>query len=128
LAYNALSNTDAANVIPIGYRAPAEGEYTFSINPRYAENEAFESVNLIDYETGVVTDLMMYSYTFTTDRTQNDSRFAINVVKRLDTATGVENAQGDDVQSTKVRKLILDDKMYIIRSGEMFDATGKRVK
>ena len=128
LAYNALSNADAANLIPIGYRAPEEGEYTFSINPRYAENSAFKSVNLIDYETGVVTDLMMYSYTFFTDRTQNDSRFAINVEKQKDTPTDVENVQGDDVQNNKVRKLLLNGNVYIIRGAQMYDVTGKRVE
>ena len=128
LAYNALSNADAANIIPIGYRAPVDGEYTFAINPKYAENGAFEQVNLIDYETGSVTDLLQYSYTFSTGRTQNDSRFAINVVKQKETPTGIENIQGDNVQGTNVRKLLIDGKVYIIRSGQMYDATGKKVK
>ena len=127
LAYNALSNADAANVIPIGYRAPADGEYTFSINPRYAENGAFESVNLIDYETGIVTDLLKFSYTFSTGRTQNDSRFALNVVKQKETPTDIELV-GGDAQVDGPRKLLLDGKMYIILDGKMFDAQGKRVQ
>ena len=128
LAYNALSNADAANIIPIGYRAPAEGEYTFSINPRYAENGAFESVNLIDYETGIVTDLLKFSYTFSTDRTQNDSRFALNVVKQKETPTGIENGVNGVNGANGVRKLLLDGKVYIIRGGQMYDATGRMVK
>lgn len=128
LAYNAMSNADASNLIPIGYRTPADGEYTFSINPRYAQNGAFESVNLIDYETGIVTDLLQYSYTFSTGRTQNDSRFALNVVKQKETPTDIENIQGDNVQGTNVRKLLIDGKVYIIRGGQMYDATGKKVK
>ena len=128
LAYNAMSNADAENIIPIGYRAPAEGEYTFLINPRYAENGAFESVNLIDYETGIVTDLLMSSYTFSTDRTQNDARFALNVVKQKETPTGIENGANGANDANGVRKLLLDGKMYIILDGKMFDAQGKRVK
>lgn len=128
LAYNALSNADVANIIPIGYRAPAEGEYTFSINPSYAENGAFESVNLIDYETGIVTDLSQSSYTFSTERTQNDARFALNVVPRQETPTDLEDVQGDDVQGARVRKLLIEDKLFIIRDGVMYDATGKKVK
>ena len=128
LAYNAMSNADAANIIPIGYRAPAEGEYTFSINPRYAQNGAFESVNLIDYETGIVTDLLQSSYTFSTERTQNDARFALNVVPRQETPTDLEDVQGDDVQGTKVRKMIINDQLFIIRDGQMYDATGRMVK
>lgn len=125
LAYNAMSNADAANIIPIGYRAPADGEYTFSINPRYAENGAFESVNLIDYETGIVTDLMSYSYTFSTERTQNDARFALNVTKRQDTTTDIENGATD---ANGVRKVLINKELYIILDGKMYDATGKAVK
>jgi hypothetical protein len=125
LAYNALSNADAANVIPIGYRAPADGEYTFAINPKYAENGAFEHVNLIDYETGSVTDLLQYSYTFSTGRTQNDSRFALNVVPRQETPTDVGDISGE---KSTVRKVIINDKLYIIMDGKMYDATGKKVR
>ena len=128
LAYNAMSNADASNLIPIGYRAPADGEYTFSINPRYAQSGAFERVDLIDYETGAITNLLNYSYTFSTARTQDDSRFAINVVKQKETPTDIENIQGDELQGTNVRKLLIDGKVYIIRGGQMYDATGKQVK
>ncbi|MBQ2189436.1 MAG: hypothetical protein II452_01040, partial [Paludibacteraceae bacterium] len=128
LAYNALSNADAANIIPIGYRAPADGEYTFSINPRYAESDAFEHINLIDYTTGIVTDLLQSSYTFSTERTQNDARFALNVVPRQETPTDLEDVQGGDVQGTKVRKMIINDQLFIIRDGQMYDATGRMVK
>ena len=128
LAYNALSNADAANIIPIGYRAPADGEYTFSINPRYAENGAFEHVNLIDYETGVMTDLLMGSYTFSTERTQLDTRFALNVVPRQNTPTDIENGASGINNANGPRKVLINDKMYIIVDGKMYDATGKAVK
>ena len=128
LAYNAMSNADAANIIPIGYRAPADGEYTFSINPRYAENGAFEHVNLIDYETGIMTDLLMGSYTFSTERTQLDTRFALNVVPRKDTPTDIENGASGINDANGPRKVLINDKMYIIVDGKMYDATGKAVK
>ena len=126
LAYNAMSMSDAKNVIPIGFRAPEDGEYTFSLNPRYAE-AAVERVDLIDYLTGEVTNLMMSNYTFTTGRTQDDERFALNVVPIAKVPTGVEDSDVRN-QNSDVRKIILDDKMFIIRDGLMYDATGKRVK
>lgn len=129
LAYNAMSNSDATNVIPIGYRAPADGEYTFAINPRYAENGAFEHVNLIDYETGFVTDLLVSSYTFNTERTQNDERFALNVVKRQDVITNIGNGEGANGERTNgVQKVIINDKLYIIVDGRMYSAEGALVK
>ena len=123
LAYNAMSTTEARNIIPIGYRAPADGEYTFAINPRYADN--FEHVNLIDYETGFVTDLLQSTYTFDTERTQNDERFALNIVPRAETPTDIE-AVSD--QNSAIRKMIIEDKMFIIVDGRMYDATGAMVK
>ena len=124
LAYNALSQTDAQQLIPIGYRAPEDGEYTFSLNPRYAENSAFEHVYLIDYQTGEITDLMASSYTFSTVRTQEDTRFTINVVPRKLTTTDIE---GGAATESRTQKILLNDKLYIIRGGQMYDATGKRV-
>lgn len=124
LAYNALCQTDAQQLIPIGYRAPEDGEYTFSLNPRYAENSAFEHVYLIDYQTGDITDLMASSYTFSTVRTQEDTRFTINVVPRKLTTTDIE---GGAATESRTQKILLNDKLYIIRGGHMYDATGKRV-
>ncbi|MBQ4018139.1 MAG: hypothetical protein II605_02730, partial [Paludibacteraceae bacterium] len=97
-------------------------------NPRYAESDAFEHINLIDYTTGIVTDLLQYSYTFTTERTQNDARFALNVVPRQETPTGIENGANGANDANGVRKLLIDGKMYIILNGKMFDATGKKVR
>ena len=128
LAYNAMNNADIMDVIPVGYRAPEEGEYTFSINPRYAESEAFEQVNLIDYQEGAVTNLLQSSYSFTTARTQNDARFAINVVKRQDMLTDIKNGASGINDANGPRKVLINDKMYIIVDGKMYDATGKMLK
>ena len=129
LAYNAMSRTDATNVIPIGYRAPAEGEYTFAINPRYAESGDFERIDLIDYETGFVTNLLQSSYTFTSDRTQSDSRFALNVVPQKETPTDIDNGDRTNGEGTNgARKVIIDNKLYIILNGKMYDAKGVMVK
>lgn len=126
LAFNAMSYSDATNIIPIGYRAPADGEYTFLINPRYAQNGAFEQVNLIDYETGIVTDLLQYSYTFTTERTQNDCRFGLNVVRRQENPTDINNGEGTNGEKANgVRKILLNNKLYILLNGHMYDATGR---
>ena len=127
LAFNAMSKTDAQQVIPIGYRAPADGEYTFSLNPTYAD-APFERVDLIDYLTGSLTNLKTASYTFTTERTQNDGRFAINVVMATDVTTDIENGANGENGANSVQKVIINDHMYIIRGGQIYDATGKRVK
>ena len=123
LAYNAMSTTDAKQVIPIGFRAPADGEYTFSLNGKYADAE-IERVELIDYQNGTLTNLMNEDYTFTTTRIQDDSRFALNIVQPNKVATGNEALQADGNDAYKV---LLNGTMYIIRDKQMYDVTGKRV-
>ena len=120
-----MSTTDAKQVIPIGFRAPEDGEYTFSINPRY-NTGAMERVDLIDYHTGTLTNLLYEDYTFTTSRTQDDERFALNVVPMANMPTGVEDSDVRS-QNSDVRKIVIDDHVYIIRNGLMYDVTGKRV-
>lgn len=127
LAYNAMSPAEAQGVIPLGFRAPEDGTYTFSLNPKFA-NAPLERVDLIDYQANTLTNLKNSSYTFTTVRTQNDERFALNIVPSQQTPTDIDNAQGDNAQGTKAYKVIIDQKMYIILGGKMYDATGKRVK
>ena len=46
-------------------------------------------------------------------------------VQGTNTATGVENVQSDNVQSTK---MLIDGNLYILRGEKMYDATGHLVK
>ena len=46
---------------------------------------------------------------------------------QLNAAQGVEEVPSDQVPSTKVQKVFEDGILYIIRNGEKYDATGKRV-
>lgn len=126
LAFNALSTYEAQQAIPVGVRIPADGQYTFSLNQRYADTN-IERLDLIDYEAGEVTNLLQADYTFTATYGQNESRFALNVTPIKNTPTDVENGELMNDEMMKVRKVIIDDKMFIIRDGLMFDATGKRV-
>ena len=49
-------------------------------------------------------------------------------VIQLNPAEGIEDVRSDDVRSTKVRKVLINDHIYLIRpDGEMYDVTGKRV-
>lgn len=124
LAYNAMSEAEAHQLIPVGYRAPEAGSYTFSLDITDDMAAYFERIDLIDYETGELTNLLTNHYTFITERMQNDSRFAINatirkVPTRLD--DGIPN-MGDGVQ-----KVIYDEHLYIIDHNKVYDGTGSLI-
>lgn len=127
LAYNAISPINASEWIPIGYIAPAAGEYTFRLDDIDKIVEQVEHVYLIDYEANNIVDLMDDEYEFTTDKEQNNNRFAINVVLSQDkdnTTTGLDIIQGNNAAPIK---FIYHDKMYIQSGGVIYDATGKQV-
>ena len=49
-------------------------------------------------------------------------------VIQLNPVEGIEDVLSDDVRSTKVRKVLINNHIYILRpDGEMYDVTGKRV-
>ena len=113
LAYNALSPINASEWIPMGYVAPAAGEYTLSLDDVENIAEQVEHVYIIDYNANNIVDLMDEEYKFTTDKEQNDNRFAINVVLVQDkdnTTTGLDMIQGNNAVPIK---FIYQDKIYI---------------
>ena len=130
LAYNALSPDDAKQFIPIGYVAPSAGEYTFSLDDNSDVNE-IDHIYLTDYQESVTVDLMEQDYIFMTTSGKNESRFAINATlkEETDTPTDIDIINGGgDLDGEKPIKFIYHDKMYILRNGVLYDATGKRVK
>ena len=127
LAYNALSPINASEWIPMGYIAPTAGEYTLRLDDIDKIAEQVEHVYIIDYNANNIVDLMDEEYKFTTDKEQNDNRFAINVVLVQDkdnTTTGLDIIQGNNAAPIK---FIHQDKMYIYNEGIIYDATGKQV-
>ena len=68
------------------------------------------------------------TYIFSSESGDAAMRFIISATPIIKVTTGVENVQGDDVQSTKVHKVLINDHIYIIRGGRMYDATGKKIK
>lgn len=126
LAFNALSTAEAVRPIPVGYRAPDAGQYTFSLNPRYATTGLLR-VELIDYQTGAVTNLLDTTYTFTTSRTQDDTRFAIRIIFS-ETPTSVEELSMPSDDAPAIRKMMLNGRLYIRHQDKVYDATGTETR
>lgn len=124
LAYNALSRESATQLIPIGFRAPEDGEYTFSL-PEDSPTEGIERIDLIDYETGTLTNLLSAPYTFSTTRTESESRFAITITYSKETPTDTEAPFSKG--NKRIEKVLIQQQLYIIIDGKIYDATGKKV-
>ena len=129
LAFQALAIRSNMQVIPVGYRAPEQGEYTFRLNEATSSidllNEQYEQLVLVDYETGELTNLLVSDYTFYSERTQADNRFAIYAVPRQNAPTDLPNAIGQDKQA---QKIIHNGHLYILRDGNVYNGNGQIVK
>lgn len=100
LAYNLLNEEAINELIPMGYIATVGGEHVYALNE---ENDvsALEHLWLIDYTTGVTTDLLVRNYSFVTAAGRFDSRFAINaVLKQEEVPTDISNTPGGDWATT----------------------------
>ncbi|MBQ7448439.1 MAG: InlB B-repeat-containing protein [Paludibacteraceae bacterium] len=131
IAFNSITEATAATLVPVGYIAPKQGEYTFTM-PQTLNLSEVEAVYLTDFETGAVTDLVFDDYTFTTAKGQFDERFALTVVlKAPHVATDITEQLTDGTSNLDGVKISSDEGVIILRglpqgaSLWVYDATGK---
>lgn len=124
VAGNVLPLTEQTTVVPVGVQIKTNGEYTFSM----PDGTYGVSITLIDNETGLRTPLGLTDYTVSLEAGTYDERFALEIAPIKGTATDIEDVQSDNVQSTKARKVMIDDILYIVKDGKVFDARGNRVR
>ena len=124
MAFAGVSDSLLARGIAMTIYSPKAQELTFSMRENNWLNR-LSSVWLIDNETGYRTDLLWSTYTFDAPEGTTAGRFTIaGEFYAPQIATGME---GTSVQDNKARKVLIDQKMYILVNGQVFDATGKMV-
>jgi hypothetical protein len=126
MAFAGVSDSLLERGVALTVYSPAEQELTLSMR----ENEwldRMENVWLIDKLNGTRTDLLWNGYTFRADAGTTADRFVImGQFYAPQIATGIGNTQGGG-QGTEAKKVMMDQKIYIIVGGRMYDATGKLV-
>ena len=110
-----MANNEA--LVALNLYAPAEGEYTLSI-----EAQDNEKVYLL-HEGTFVWDLSMSEYPITLNKGDN-AGYSI-LVRRADAPTSVETIDGTNNQT---EKLIHNGNLYILHNGKVFDAVGTMLK
>lgn len=118
---------DAVSAIPefegtvVAFKAGEDSEYRFEFI-----YDGDESLYLFDTENNTYTQIMTgESYFFSTDDKAPHSRFILTR-KAPQIATGTELTS--DGEGANAKKLLIEDKMYILLNGMLYDATGKVVK
>ena len=120
MAGNAIPKDET--VLPLGVVITATGEYTFAM-PNGTEGMIVE---LIDYEQGTSTNLLMSDYTITLDKGTFNQRFALRLVPDK-VATSVDNI-GNEANGDEVKKLFIDGVLYLQQGTNTYDAQGKHVQ
>ena len=123
---NALSKQSALNGIPVGYIAPVAGKYVFSSVDR-ADNVWIKHLWLRDKESGAMTDLLDEDYEAELEAETNKTRFelVIELKDRTEVIEAIDETGEEEVE--RPTKFIWRDRLFILRNGNVFDATGKRV-
>ena len=128
LAFQAVSDEVAKSTfLPMGVYCYQAGTYTFALNDRFPTDEV-EAVYLFDKQTGVTTNLLYDTYSFSaTKQVYTNTRFSLNVIvnrRAPKTPTGMENAHAPN---EVVRKILINGHVYIQRGGVIYDVTGKQM-
>ena len=127
MAYLAINQELAEQLIPVNVRIATTGEHIFSMHSASKVSE-LEGVYLTDYRTGDVTNLLEDSYPFNAEAGTISGRFALNAkVGKRPVPTDLDIVDGD-IHGNQPIKFLYNDKVYILHNGVIYDATGKKVR
>ncbi len=122
---------DAVSAVPeyegtlIGFRAGEDSEYL--INFVYSPEN--EPLYLYDTETNQYSQVVTgNAYHFTTSDKKAHERFILTRTSGYQTPTGIGETDSGRSKVDRARKLLIDQKMFILVNGVLYDATGKVVK
>jgi hypothetical protein len=124
-AANSLPLSEQTTLIPLGLSIEYNGDYTIAM----PDGTANIGVTLVDNQTGTRTNLSAgMEYTLTLKKGDYNNRFFIEISPIQQTPTDIEYVTGDSNSQDSVRKVLIDNILYIVRDGQIFDARGARVK
>jgi hypothetical protein len=121
----AVLATDELEGTKVGFEPGQEREYTIRVmgsGISYYLNDLKEKKSMLICEGN--------TYSFTYEEGDEANRFLISGTpfEAPQTPTDAGHVPSDQVQGTKVQKVIYQDKVYIIRGGKIYDIVGKVVK
>ncbi|MCQ2348323.1 MAG: InlB B-repeat-containing protein [Paludibacteraceae bacterium] len=127
LAQIAISADQVKDLIPMGYKAPASGKYTFALDDTYTDYSQVEHIFLLD-NGATVADLLTENYLFDTEVGTFNSRFELVIVmKGAATPTSLLNGLHHNTWANP-QKVVYDEHLYIIHpNGKVYDGVGKNL-
>ena len=132
LSWIAISPEIAEGSMAIGYQVPTAGEYRLSLSETYVSDK-IDQLLVTDHEMSpeITTNLLTEDYVFHVNQAEtNNTRFTVSIHLAPQTPTDIGNVPGEGLNAAnaKPQKFIYHDKLYILRNGVIYDATGKQVR
>ena len=132
LSWIAISPEIAEGSMAIGYQVPTAGEYRLSMSETYV-SDMIDQLLVTDHEMSpeITTNLLTEDYVFQVNQAEtNNTRFTVSIRLAPQTPTDIGNLPGEGLNAdhAKPQKFIYHDKLYILRNGVIYDATGKQVR
>ena len=112
-----LVNGTASYVLTLS--APANGTYSISVAAAQENADLY-----LTYEGAIIWNLSMGAYTMDLNKGITNGYGLILRAKVPSVVTGVDQIDA----KADVQKVIIDEHVYILRGGQMYDLTGKAVK
>ena len=106
----------------LGIFAPKAGQY------RIAATSEDDADLYLTYEGSIIWNLSMGAYEIELAKGATNGYGLLLQAKAPSVATGVDEVTGDGLQVTGAQKVIIDEHVFILRGGQMYDVTGKMVK
>ena len=135
LSFVAIDHFTARGSIAIGYQVPSAGEYTLRISDKpYVMLDRIEALYVTDHEMNpaVTTNLMEEDYVFQVGKAEiNDTRFTISFGAETNNGNGGDittDMSEIDIHSQQPQKFLYDGRLYILRDGKVYSATGHEIK
>lgn len=125
LAYMAINQALAEQPIPLGYGAPADGEYTIAFDEDRYNATDISALYLIDYDRNEKTNLLHTDYSFVTTAGTNNERFALQVAFIPQNATSVEWVEDATLQVAVDGNNLLLNNLPTDAGVQVFDALGR---
>ena len=121
VAYNAVPVKN--QIIPMGVLIRKNGTYTFSMPSNFSG-----TVTLIDNFSQTRTNLALEDYEVYLEKGTIDDRFELEInIQNAPTAIdGASDGKGS-LKDGKAHKFIMNDLLYILKDGVLYDAQGRRL-
>ena len=105
----------------LGLYAPKNGEYRIEVASPQEDADLY-----LTYEGSIIWNLSESAYPIDLKKGTTEGYGLLLNAKAPMSPTGIENI--DALNGANVQKVILDEKVFILRGGKMYDVTGKAVK